>query len=122
MRRWGRFSVYGSADFESYMSTLFDAIVERTEGILTPNLSHSLILLGGYGRGEGGVVQTDKGERPHNNLDFLLITSSISSKKQARLSAQIREALRPLEQSYGIEFDLASITESKLRRSPCLVI
>ena len=121
-RQWGRFSVRGSAEFEERMSALFTDLADHARKVLPPDVCRAMVLLGGYGRGEGGVVMTDEGECPHNNLDFLVITRRISPVEQERLKTRVQEAIHPLAQTYGIEFDVAAITESKLRRSPSLVM
>ena len=33
----------------------------------------SILLIGGYGRGEGGIVLKNEEPTPHNNLDFQII-------------------------------------------------
>ena len=122
MPQWGRFTVRGSADFEKRMSSLFTELADHAGKVLSPDVCRAMVLLGGYGRGEGGVVMTDGIERFHNNLDFLVITQSISPAAQERLKTLVQEAIKPLAQAQGIEFDVAAITESKLRRSPSLVM
>jgi len=122
MSRWGRFTLRGSEDFENRMSSVLDEVSARACRILSPAVCRAMVLLGGYGRGEGGVVVTDDGERPHNNLDFLVITHSVSQADQERLKTSVQEAVQPLEQAYAIEFDVAAIDEAKLRRSPSLVM
>jgi hypothetical protein len=122
MSRWGRFTLRGSEDFENRMSSVLDEVSARACRILSPAVCRAMVLLGGYGRGEGGVVVTDDGERPHNNLDFLIITRSVSQADQERLKTSVQEAVQPLEQAYAIEFDVAAISESRLRRSPSLVM
>ncbi|MFA6243864.1 MAG: hypothetical protein WC655_23175 [Candidatus Hydrogenedentales bacterium] len=122
MQQWGRFSVRGSMGFEELMSSLMTEVAEHVGQVLSPEVCRAMVLLGGYGRGEGGVVMTDEGERPHNNLDFLVITRGISPVEQEHLKTSVQEAIQPLAQAYGIEFDVGTVAESKLRRSPALVM
>lgn len=119
---WGRFSVRGSAAFEDLMSGLMTEIAVNAERVLSPDVCRAMVLLGGYGRGEGGVMVADGSERPHNNLDFLVITPHISPEAQRQLKTQIHSLIQPMAQTYGIEFDIGTITEARLRRSPSLVM
>ena len=48
----------------------FKNVVIRHIGVENIN---SIILIGGYGRGEGGVMEIDGEPHPHNNLDFQII-------------------------------------------------
>lgn len=104
------------------MSSMMTEIAKACGRVLSPDNCRSMVLLGGYGRGEGGVVTVNGSERPHNNLDFLLITPSIPRNQQDDLKRQLHEALSLLTVGDGIEFDISCIDESKLRRSPSLVM
>lgn len=119
---WGRFTARGSAEAEALITALVTEIAASSQRFLSPEVCRALVLLGGYGRGEGGVVKTDRGERIHNNLDFLVITSSIPPEKQTQLRADLQQELAPLKDKYEVELDFAFIPESKLRRSPSLVM
>jgi len=122
LKHWGRFSVRGCSGFEETMSSLLTEVADSCEKVLSPAVCRAMVLLGGYGRGEGGVVTTDDGERPHNNLDFLIITRALSQEKQQEVKARLQEVLLVPAQKYGVEFDVSVINESKLRRSPSLVM
>jgi len=122
LKHWGRFSVRGSSGFEEMMSSLFSEVATKCEAVLPSAACRAMVLIGGYGRGEGGVLVTEQGERPHNNLDFLVITRALSQEKQQELKAQLQEVLLVPAQKYGVEFDVSMINESRLRRSPSLVM
>lgn len=119
---WGRFTARGGADVEAAIT----AIVERAGRLVEENLPkdsyRALVLLGGYGRGEGGVERRGSVEHPHNNLDLLLITSLRGGLAQAALARRVVELTRPLVAEGGVEIDVSAINAWKLRTSPCLVI
>jgi hypothetical protein len=82
-----------------------------------------MVLLGGYGRGEGGVVITEEGESPHNNLDFLVIAATgVSLADQEKIKTRLQEAAVSWRRQFGVELDFAVISEQKLKHSPCLVM
>lgn len=68
------YAVDGSATFNASLHETLLRIAERVEESLGNNLV-ALILGGGYGRGEGGLVQQDGIERPYNDLDFTLLVA-----------------------------------------------
>ena len=120
--RWGRFTARGGDEVEAAVRGLVVRIAEKAGGILADGRFRALVMLGGYGRGEGGVEEADGGERPHNNLDFLLITQGLGTEAMARLKEELDAQLVPMGHAEGIGIDLGVIDADKLRRSPCLVM
>jgi hypothetical protein len=74
----------------------------------------ALVLLGGYGRGEGGVHLDALGvERCNNNFDFLVVTRGFG--RPARVEADCRKAVAPLVDRYELGFDVSAIAAARLR-------
>lgn len=120
---WGRFTVYGGEGVESVIAGLAGEVGETVANAVSRHAYVALIMLGGYGRGEGGVETVNGVERPHNNLDFLLLMRGRSdAEAQNRLKARLDELLAPLAERYGIGIELGVISVWKLRWSPCLVM
>jgi len=119
---WGRFTAGGSPEVEARITALLEEVAQKGKRILGTADCRALVLIGGYGRGEGGVEIVDGQERPHNNLDLLLITNDLSPAEQGRLKEEFQEALVPLTQTYGIEIVVGTTTVSKLGDSPSLVM
>ena len=120
MESWGRFTVRGGDEVESSITSLVSEVGRIVEETVPPSDYKALILLGGYGRGEGGVVVRDGQEQPHNNLDFLLILEDPAAE------TRIRESVAPrwsaLEKARGIGLDLGCVSVRTLQHSPCLVM
>lgn len=89
-----------------------DVIVERIRSEYGSNLV-SVLLCGGYGRGEGSVVARDGMIQPYNDYDILLVT-----KRRVSQSA-LKKLGEDLASELGIRFvDLGSVTRSRLEKLP----
>src|ERR1700737_1678620 len=81
-----RYARQGSAEFNVRMHEWLTALSSEVRGVLGENLI-ALVLGGGYGRGEGGVLRVSGEERPYNDLDFTLIVRRKGSFSAAALEA-----------------------------------
>lgn len=120
--RYGRFTVRGAASVEDLMTELVDDAAALVKKSISPAEFRALVMIGGYGRGEGGVEIVDGNERPHNNLDFLLIAETVRPEKLRALRERLLNALHPVMEKYGIEIDLSVVSVWKIRLSPSLII
>lgn len=114
------YTVLGSYEVESSICKFLHGVAEALRSALGVSEYRAVVLLGGYGRGEGGVEISDGRERPHNNFDLLVICRRGHDEKALRLRAL--DATRKLAASHDIGIDVGCIGEGKLRRSPCLVM
>ena len=120
--RWGRFTVRGSNAVEAEIGALLEEVARTVTERIPAAAYRALVLLGGYGRGEGGVVTVEGRERLHNNLDFLLIANGRRQRALAELRREVGEVLEGLVTKHGIQMDLGVTTASLLRWSPGLVM
>src|SRR5436190_18385694 len=67
-----RFTMDGSDDLEAGLSQLCAQILCRIQSIVPVKKLEAVVLGGGYGRGEGGVLKTAEGDQPYNDLEFYL--------------------------------------------------
>jgi hypothetical protein len=118
---WGRFTARGGAEVEAEIEALVRRAGELVEASLPRGAYRALLLTGGYGRGEGGVERRGGVERPHNNLDFLLITPGWGGSRQVTLKRELDRLFQPLVEAGGVGIDTGVIGEWKLRTAPCLV-
>ncbi len=104
------------------MTALVGEAADAVKASLRPSEFRALVMIGGYGRGEGGVEVVDGQERPHNNLDFLLIAETASPTKLWELRQRLLRSLDPVMRTYDIEIDVSVVSVWKLRFSPSLII
>lgn len=115
-----RFTVRGGAEVEHLMGALSNEIANQATRVLPPGSFKALVMIGGYGRGEGGVDGRSGIERPHNNVDLLLVTAG--GRRPENLRCALQSALEPLGRRYGIGLDVGGVSERTLRWAPCRVI
>jgi len=93
---------HASADFNARMQVWLTSLSGEVRQAVGENLV-ALVLGGGYGRGEGGVLRVSGEERPYNDLDLVLIVR--------RKSGLPRETLHAIQHKYaaltGIEVDFS---------------
>lgn len=118
---WGRFTARGAQAVETTMGEITLAVQSALRGILPTGDYRAVVMLGGYGRGEGGVdIDADGREKPHNNLDFLIITRAGVDGRSLKDAAD--RAIAPLVARFEIGMDVGYVSEAQLASSPCLVM
>jgi hypothetical protein len=109
------YSQDGSAAFNAGLHGTLLRIADMVELALGNNLL-ALVLGGGYGRGEGGVVEKDGTELPYNDLDFVLVVKRKSQVHVDRLT-EVGESFR---RELGIHVDFSRpLTISDVEHWPC---
>ncbi len=117
-----KFTFKGLPEIEAKLQTMLNEIKEIITTYFTPDYREALLLIGGYGKGEGGVEVRDGYYYPHNNLDLLLLTKSLSQKELMETKQQILDLLIPINQKYQIGIDISVMPFSKLIKSTPLLI
>ncbi len=83
-----------SAEFNARLDAALQRLAGDVKRALRGNLI-ALVLGGGYGRGEGGVVRVGGVEQPYNDLDLILVVG--------RKKAVPQDALGAIRRGYGAE-------------------
>ena len=113
-----RFTIDGSPALERGLEALCGRIRQEVLKLVAPPKLEALVLAGGYGRGQGGVLNTESGDTPYNDLEFYVFirgTRWINAAKYSRQFQQLESALT-LEAGLHVEFKVDSL--EKLRRNP----
>ncbi|MFA6168933.1 MAG: glycosyltransferase, partial [Gemmatimonadaceae bacterium] len=65
-----RFTLDGDAALERHLALSCARVADGLRALLPDRKLEAVLLGGGYGRGEGGVLRSPAGDRPYNDLDF----------------------------------------------------
>lgn len=115
-----RYTLRGSPAIEKRMAAMMSRIAGSIAKHFRPREYRSVVLLGGYGRGEGGVIRDMTGEHLHNNIDLLLIAATWGRK--SGLKRRLDTLLAPIAENEKIGIDTGVIGEIELRHAPPHVI
>lgn len=102
-----RYSASGSSAFEESLSRMLSGIKAAFEQKIPQSLISALVLGGGYGRGEGGVLAQNETEKPYNDLDFFVFTKDINPLQKRSLMNALQILHEELSEQYGIDVDFS---------------
>lgn len=112
-----RYAPEGNESFDAVVDGHLATVADQLHAALGVAICRCLVLGGGYGRGEGGVVPTPAGLRPHNDYDLVLIHRG-AQRHVAAVCEQIGAALGP---EFGVHVDITPVPDARVARLPaCL--
>jgi hypothetical protein len=113
-----RYTLDGDDALEDYLQHNCELVKEAVVAVFPPNEIEGLLLGGGYGRGEGGVLQTREGQRPYNDLEFYLFVRGNRHLFERRYRSTLGRLSHELARETGIEVELKVLTLHELRQTP----
>lgn len=108
-----RFTLDGSDELEAHLTRTCAKIAAGLRGLIPERKLEAVLLGGGYGRGEGGVLRTPAGDRPYNDLEFyvgLRGNRHVNEQLHGRALHVLGEILTP-QAGVDVEFKIASLPE-----------
>jgi hypothetical protein len=114
----GRFTLDGDAALEANLAAICEQVRAGVERVVPRRRLEGILLGGGYGRGEGGVLATPAGDRPYNDLEFYVLVRGFTVWNDRRYRARLGELAHTLSESAGIEVEFKVISAADLRRNP----
>ncbi len=108
-----RFTIDGSRELEAHLAQTCRKIAAGVRGLVPPGRLEALILGGGYGRGEGGVLTTPTGQRAYNDLEFYVCVRGsrlINEQRFGHALHVLGEILTP-QAGVDVEFKITSLRE-----------
>ncbi len=108
-----RFTLDGDDGLERHLRHTCEGIVDGILGLIPSGHLQAVILGGGYGRGEGGVLRELAGDRPYNDLEFYVAIKGNRHLNELRYHRRLEvlgEILTHLA-DVEIEFKITSLEE-----------
>ena len=112
----------GSAEAECQIRNIIHDVATTVQSTIPQQQMHSLVLIGGYGRGEGGVRERFGQQVPNNNLDFLLIGRDGSRRHFPAWQYQVDQCLEKLQRRHDVGIDFSVMSGRQLQRATCRVM
>ncbi|NQZ56963.1 MAG: hypothetical protein HRT88_05770 [Lentisphaeraceae bacterium] len=114
-----KYTIYGSDQLHEQIDREIAIIQNALLKSFGVDFMESLVLMGGYGRGEGTVLLTGGKEQHFNDYDFFVVTrQKISSKQKEVLQCLEKE----LSLEIGIEVDLYPVDKESFVHFPLSVM
>ncbi|HWQ90855.1 MAG TPA: hypothetical protein VN673_04230 [Clostridia bacterium] len=113
-----RFTIDGSEELEQRLEATCERVRAGVLREIPPRSVAALVLGGGYGRGQGGVLRTPAGDHPYNDMEFYLFLRGNrlwNERKYRHPLAALADELSP-EAGLHIEFKIESL--ERFRRAP----
>jgi len=112
-----RFTLDGDEALEKHLARICQLVHARVLIDIVPRRKLEAILLGGgYGRGEGGVLRTPEGDRPYNDMEFYVLVRGSVWLNERRYGAQLHALARQLSRVAGVEVEFKVLSLARLRR------
>jgi hypothetical protein len=113
-----RFTLDGSSELESRLMRLCERIRQAALEITPARKLQALVLGGGYGRGQGGVLKSEAGDLPYNDLEFYVFLRGNYLLNEARYRPEFQKLGEILTPEAGLHVEFKVDSSAKLRRSP----
>lgn len=102
-----RFTVDGSEKLEELISEQMKEIAKEALDVFSEGDLYSIVLGGGYGKGEGGVLTVDGKEKTFNDYDLFVITDNVSLSQKRIYHEKLEKISHKLTEKFGIDVDFA---------------
>ena len=113
-----RFTPDGSAELEDHLARICQSVRAGVQSLVPEEKIEAILLGGGYGRGEGGVLRTQDGDQPYNDMEFYVCLQDDERLNQWRYGKGLEVLGEELACEAGVEVELRLLSLAKLRRSP----
>jgi hypothetical protein len=112
-----RFTLDGSDQLETHLARSCDQVLAGVCSVVPTNRLEAVLLGGGYGRGEGGVLQTADGDKPYNDLEFYILLRGQSWLNERKFRSRLHQLCEQLSPVVGVEVEFKIISLQKLESS-----
>ncbi|WP_295447316.1 hypothetical protein [uncultured Thiodictyon sp.] len=109
-----RYTLDGDAAVETRIARDQSLIAQAVTALVAPPAFRALVLMGGYGRGEGGYCLRDGQPEPYNDYDYFVVVRDLDRSKRQALAQALAQQAKALEPEVGVEVDFALLREDRL--------
>lgn len=113
-----RFTIDGSNALEQRLSALCREVSGQLNSLIPAARLEGIVLGGGYGRGEGGVLQTEIGDEPYNDLEFYVFLRGNRLLNQRRYESSLNDLGHQLSSAAGIHVEFKCDAIQRFKRAP----
>jgi len=112
-----RFTIDGSDALEAQLEDLCQEISRGIQNVVPKHKLEAIVLGGGYGRGQGGVLKNEAGDHAYNDLEFYVFLRGNSLLNERAYGAALRELGENLSPAAGLHVEFKIDSLEKLRSS-----
>ena len=113
-----RFTIDGTEALENRLAQICDEVRDGVRSIVPSRRLEALLLGGGYGRGQGGVLRTKDGDQPYNDLEFYVCLQGSHLLNRRRYHHPLHRLGRQLSDKAGIDVELTLSSTRQFQQSP----
>ena len=113
-----RFTLDGNDALEEHLLLTCRRVLSAVQRVVPPSTLRGLLLGGGYGRGEGGVLRDSAGEHPYNDMEFYVFVQGSPLWGERKFGSKLHALGNELSTGSEVEIEFKITSSDKLRRSP----
>jgi hypothetical protein len=113
-----QFTLDGSADLEARLQNICAQVLEEVLSSVQTSHLQGLVLGGGYGRGEGGVLQTPAGDMPYNDLEFYVFIAGNRLWNERKYGYDLLHLAQRLSDTHRLHIEFKIDSLRRFRNSP----
>lgn len=112
-----RFTVNGRPELEQRLEFICSSVTRGVRSCISARELQGLLLAGGYGRGEGGVLRTAKCDLPYNDMEFFVFIRGLTRLNELRCRPALEALAKRMTDLAGIEVEFKILSTGQLSRS-----
>jgi hypothetical protein len=113
-----RFTIDGSAELEERLEAICAQVRRDVAAQLPAGNLAAIVLGGGYGRGEGGVLKTEVGDQPYNDLEFYVFIRGDRLSQEHRYGKTLHHLAEQLSLQAGVQVEFKMDSVERWKTSP----
>jgi len=112
-----RYTYDGDEAVEARIHRDQELIAAAVEKALPGPELRAVVLMGGYGRGEGGFTMIDGKPAPYNDYDYFIVVRGMDKAAIRAAEPRLAKVAKELEKQVGVEVDFFFLREETLPSS-----